>query len=114
MLGRSVGPCEKYKFLGFLTRAPGPRDAPGWSPGLSVGLPGASGGLPEAPGPKTDQSKKLRNLTELTEQWSMGRTVRPNPLDHCTARLKMLPDSSAQVCVAGEPFLGRSVLDVAH
>ncbi len=49
-LGRSVGPCKKYGFLDLLTRAEGVRGAPGGPPELSVGLPGASGGLPEAPG----------------------------------------------------------------
>ncbi len=49
-LGRSVGPCKKYLFLGFYPRLPGLGRHPDSSPVLSVGLPGASGGLPEAPG----------------------------------------------------------------
>ncbi len=51
LLSRSVGPCRKYRFSGFLTRAKGGAGGPaGGTPGLCVGLPGASGGLPEAPG----------------------------------------------------------------
>ncbi len=61
-----MGPCKKYGFLGFLTRAPGPREAPGRPPGLSVGLPGASR---RPPGPKTNHSKKPRNLNKVTELW---------------------------------------------
>ena len=56
----------------FLTRAPGPREASERSPwairGPSQGSPGASRRPPE---PKTNQSKKHRNLKELTEQWSV-------------------------------------------
>ncbi len=36
----------------------------------SVGLPVASGGLPEAPGPTTNQSNKPRNLKDLIDRWS--------------------------------------------
>ncbi len=43
-------PYKKYWFLGFLTRDRGVRGPPGGPPGLSVGLSGASGGPPEAPG----------------------------------------------------------------
>jgi hypothetical protein len=70
-LGRSMGPCKKYWFSCFLTRAPGPREAPRKVP---LGYPWAFRGPPGAsrrpPGPKTNQSKKHRNLKEVTEQWS--------------------------------------------
>ena len=58
-LGRSVGPCKKYGFLGFLTRAPGP-EAPGRSPwairGPSRGLRGPPGG------PRDLRQTKAKNL----------------------------------------------------
>ena len=44
----------------------GPREAPQSPSWAFPGPPGASRG---PPGPKTNQSKKLRNLKELTEQW---------------------------------------------
>ncbi len=57
--------------MGFYVFLPGPGEGPG-SPGgppePSVGLLGAPGDLPEAPGPKINQSKKPRNLKELTKQ----------------------------------------------
>ncbi len=62
-LGRSVGPCKKYGFLNLFTRILG-----------APGAPGAPGASRRPPGPKTNQSKKPRNLKELTEQWSRGRT----------------------------------------
>ncbi len=45
-LGRSVMPCKKYGFLFLFDPGPGASGVPG----LSVGLPGASGRLPKAPG----------------------------------------------------------------
>jgi hypothetical protein len=52
-----------------LTRAPGAPGPPGSPRGPSVGLPGASRRLP---GPKTNQSKKPRNLTEFIKQRSLS------------------------------------------
>ena len=64
---------QKILVFRFFDPGPGVRRPLGSSPVLSVGLPGASGGLP---GPKTNQSKKHRNLKELTEQWSFPRMPR--------------------------------------
>ena len=46
----------------------GPREAPQSPPWAFPGPPGASR---RPPGPKTNQSKKPRNLKELTEHWSL-------------------------------------------
>ncbi len=62
--------------LGFfdpgLGASEGPRKVP-------LGYPWAFPGPPEAsrrsPGPKTNQSKKPRNLKELTEQWSNNQSI---------------------------------------
>ncbi len=62
-LGRSVGPCKKYWFLGFCYPGPegsgGPREVPLSHPWAFPVPPGASR---RPPGPKTKQSQKLRNL----------------------------------------------------
>ncbi len=65
-LGRSVGPCKKYGCL-----AGGVRGDPGSPPELSVGLPGASGGLPEAPGTLNKPKQQLHcydDCQKLQEQ----------------------------------------------
>ena len=80
MSGRKAipGPLKRalQKVLVFILFDPGPG-------GSSVGLPGASGG---PPGPKTNQSKKHRNLKELTEQWSL-RPCASRGQQECLQRL---------------------------
>ena len=72
-LGHSVGPCKDYKFFDFLSRAREGPGAPGRPPrairGPSRGLRGPPGASRRPPGPKTNQSKKPRNLKGLTERW---------------------------------------------
>jgi hypothetical protein len=62
---RSVGPCKKDGFLGFLTRvrggSGGPREA---SQSHLSGFRGLSWASRRPPGPKTNQSKKLKNITK--------------------------------------------------
>ncbi len=69
-LGRSVGPCKKYWFLGFLSRARGGPGGPGRPPrairGPSRGLRGPPGG------PRDLKQTKAKNLKELTERWRQG------------------------------------------
>ena len=72
VLGRSVAPCNKYGLLDFLTRARDVWRPTGGSPDLSVGLPGASGDLPEAPGTQDKPKQKHRNLKESIEQWNIN------------------------------------------
>ncbi len=68
-LGRVKGPCKKYRFLGFWTRARGGR-------GPREALGGPSRGPRGPPGPKTTQSKKPRNLKELIKPCRKGRRPR--------------------------------------
>ncbi len=66
--------CRISAGLGLLTRAPGPREAPGRSPWAIRRPSRASGGLAEAPGTlDKPKEKKPRNLEELTVQWMYRR-----------------------------------------
>ena len=53
---------------------------PGSPPEPSVGLPGASR---RPPGPKTDQSKKPRNLKVMIEQWRLYLRAKQNQNSNC-------------------------------
>ncbi len=54
----------------------GPREAP---LGYPWAFPGPPGAFRRPPGPKTNESKKLRNVKELTEQWRILRKALAGP-----------------------------------
>ncbi len=62
---RRLSSARSMGFLNLLTQASEALGAPGRPPKPSVGLPGASGGLPE----ETNQSKKTSNRKDLIKQW---------------------------------------------
>ena len=74
---------QKVWVFRFFDPGPGASGGPWKAPlGYPWVFPGPPGASRRPPGPKTKQSKKPRNLKELTEQWRSGGAKNTNAFAH--------------------------------